>query len=148
MLKTPQVIMAFDFGLKRIGMAVGQTITHTASPLDILPANDGNPLWEYCDKQIKRYRPHLLIVGIPVKEQDNNVTITEIILTFAQALHERYGIQVVGVDERFTTKEARYRLEDLGYKNVQDMRVDSVSAALLIESWFQSPEAIHELGCN
>ncbi|MDW3144526.1 Holliday junction resolvase RuvX, partial [Vibrio sp. 2094] len=60
-----RTIMAFDFGTKSIGSAIGQEITGTASPLKAFKANDGIPNWDDIEKQIKEWQPDLLVVGLP-----------------------------------------------------------------------------------
>ena len=73
---TIETVLGFDFGMKRIGMAVGQMITQQASPLDVLPARDGVPDWHALSKIIHEWQPQALIVGIPTHIDDSHQPIT------------------------------------------------------------------------
>ena len=61
-----KIVMAFDFGLKKIGLAVGQTLTKTAQPIHVFKAKDGSPNWESISEHIKQWKPDILIVGLPL----------------------------------------------------------------------------------
>lgn len=133
-----QIILGFDFGLKRIGVAVGQTLTRTASPLKTLKAMQGEPNWEELGKLVQQWRPGLLVVGVPVNMDGSPQAITAAARQFAQALEQRLGLAVIEMDERLTTKEARQRLFDMGgYRAIEKSEVDSYAAKLILESWLQ-----------
>lgn len=103
-----RTVMAFDYGTKSIGSAIGQEITGTASPLKAFKANDGIPNWDEIEKQIKEWQPNLLIVGLPTDLHGKDLdTITPRAKKFAQRLHGRFGLPVELHDERLSTTEAR-----------------------------------------
>lgn len=103
-----RTIMAFDFGTKSIGSAIGQEITGTASPLKAFKANDGIPNWDDIEKQIKEWQPDLLVVGLPTDLHGKDLeTITPRAKKFAKRLQGRYGLPVELHDERLSTSEAR-----------------------------------------
>lgn len=132
-----KIIMAFDFGMKRIGVAVGQTITHSARPLDTLPAKAGVPNWSTIARLIEKWAPDALIVGIPLNMNGTHQAITFKAEAFAQQLQEHYSIPVYKMDERLTTKDAREKLfSQGGYKALQDGQVDQVAAQLILQNWF------------
>lgn len=138
---TSEILLGFDFGLKRIGVAVAQTVTKTARPLCMVPANAGEPRWDELDKIIKTWRPDKLIVGIPLNMDGTEQPITKNAKKFADALRERYKIPVYGIDERLTTKEAREQtFATGGYKALQKKQIDSVAAQLILETWFMQKE--------
>lgn len=131
-----QKLLAFDFGMKRIGVAAGQTMTQTASPLTTLPAKDGIPDWSAIAKLIKTWQPDALIVGIPLNMDGSEQTLTARARDFSQALRERFQIMVYEADERLTTKAAREALFARGgYKNLQKNNIDQVAALLILEHW-------------
>lgn len=135
----PEILLGFDFGTKKIGVAVGQTITRSARPLDIIKASNGVPQWEAMDKLIKTWQPDALIVGIPLNMDGTEQPITQVAKRFEDSLRERYQLPVFGIDERLTTREARnYLFDEGGYKALQAGQVDSVAAQLILQNWLNS----------
>lgn len=135
--KLANKIMAFDFGMKRIGVAVGQTVTQSAQPLQTLHAKSGVPDWPTLDKLIKKWQPDLFVVGIPLNMDGTLQPISQHALLFAESLHARYDLPVDNIDERLTTKDARERLfEQGGYKALQSGQVDQIAAQLILQNWF------------
>ena len=134
--------LAFDFGLARIGVAIGQSITQTASPLDTLRAKDGVPNWQLVEQLIKQWQPQKVIVGEPFNMDGSDQLITKRARKFANQLHGRYGVQVEMVDERLSSASAREELFEYGgYKKLQKSQIDSVAAVLILESWFAIGDA-------
>ncbi len=132
-------IMAFDFGSKSIGVAVGQTITGTASPLMGIKARDGIPNWDEIAALIKEWQPDKLVVGLPLNMDGTDQHVTRAARKFANRLFGRYGIETLTQDERLTTVDARARLfEDGGYRALKKDQVDALAAALILESYFES----------
>lgn len=130
------LVMGFDFGMKRIGVAVGQTLTKTAKPITILTAERGEPNWQAVDKLIKEWQPKALLVGIPLNMDGTRQTITESAEAFAAELAKRYDISIYPVDERLTTVAARELVyQDSGYRGLQKRKIDSVAAQLIVETW-------------
>lgn len=133
-----QTLLGFDFGLKYIGVAVGQTVTGTATALITLQAKNGIPNWDEINALINEWKPAGLVVGIPLNMDGSEQQLTAEAKKFAQAL-ERFHLPVYRVDERLTTKEARQRLfETGGYRALKKSQVDSFAAKLILETWLQS----------
>lgn len=131
-----KILLGFDFGMKRIGVAVGQTITQSARPLVTLNANQGIPQWEMIAKLIKTWNPDALVVGIPLNMDGTEQPLTQTAQKFSDALKERFKLPVYGMDERLSTKDARERLfNEGGYKALEGAEVDSVAAQLILENW-------------
>lgn len=127
--------IAFDFGTKKIGVAVGQMITMTASPLACLPSN---AIWEHVLALIAKWQPGAFIVGLPLNMDGTTQPITKKARAFAKGLQQRFEIPVHTVDERLTTVEAKQMLFDLGgYKALKNTSVDSFAAKLMLESWMR-----------
>ncbi len=130
-------ILSFDFGLARIGVAVGQEITATATPLNTLKAKEGIPDWSVVEKLIKEWQPKLLLVGEPFNMDTTDQEITLRARKFANRLHGRYGLPVEMFDERLTSASARAEIFEYGgLKKLKKTQIDSVAAALILESWF------------
>lgn len=138
----PKRIIAFDFGLKRIGVAVGTVATGTSQMLSPLAALDGQPDWHQIEKLFKTWQPDLLLVGIPLDMDGKDLSVTPNARKFMNRLHGRFGLKVEPVDERVTSKEARQQLFDYGgYKTLQSQSVDSLSAELMLQQYFaEHPE--------
>lgn len=128
--------IAFDYGVKSIGVAVGQKITGTASPLSALKANDGIPNWQTIADVFAEWQPDNLLVGLPLNMDGSEQEITQRARKFANRLHGRFGLSVYTHDERLSTVDAKARLFELGgFKKLTKEKVDSVSACLIYESW-------------
>lgn len=135
--KTPRILIGFDFGMKRIGVAIGQTVTQSARPLDTIQAKDGEPNWSTLTRLIKKWLPDALVVGIPLNMDGTDQPISHHARQFAAKLRTEYKIPVHEMDERLTTKDARERLfAQGGYKALQDGQVDRVAAQLILQNWF------------
>ena len=135
--KEVQTILGFDFGLKKIGVAVGQMVTKTASPLTLLKAQDGAPQWNDVQKLIEEWAPQLIVVGYPIHMDGTEQAMTKAAKRFGNRLNGRFQIPVEWVDERLTSYEAELLLEDLNNPSESDkLNVDTFSAKLIIEQWF------------
>ncbi|MDN3608969.1 Holliday junction resolvase RuvX [Vibrio ostreicida] len=136
----PKTIMAFDFGTKSIGSAIGQEITGTASPLKAFKARDGIPNWDDIEKIIKEWQPQLLVVGLPTDLHGQALeSITPRAKKFAKRLQGRFGLPVELHDERLSTTEARAELFEFGgFKALSKGNVDCQSAVIILESWFEA----------
>jgi len=134
-------ILAFDFGLARIGVAIGQSITQTATPLSTLNAKDGIPDWLQIEKLIKEWQPSMLLVGEPLNMDSSEQSITLRARKFANRLHGRFGLPFQMVDERLTSVSAREEIFEYGgYKKLKKTQIDSVAAALILEAWYHTQE--------
>ena len=134
----PKLLLSFDFGERSIGVACGQIITRRASPLKALKAKNGQPNWEDVDKLIKKWQPNLLLVGNPLNMDGSQQELTLRAQKFAKRLHGRFGLPFELVDERLTTAEAKARLfEDGGYRALRKDAIDSESAVIILEAWFE-----------
>lgn len=138
--KAPETLMGFDFGLKRIGVAFGQAITQSASPLVTLPAQNGIPNWEVLKKWIAEWQPKALVVGIPLLMDDREQPLTHLARKFANRLAAQTRLPVYHVDERLTTRAVRQELSERSdLKSFNHQKVDALAACLLVESWYQAP---------
>ncbi|HHF4954925.1 putative Holliday junction resolvase [Haemophilus influenzae] len=133
--------LAFDFGTKSIGCAIGQSITGTAQALPAFKAQDGIPNWEAIEKCLKEWKPDVVIVGLPLNMDGTEQNLTLLARKFANRLQGRFGINVHLQDERLTTTQARSEIfERGGFKALKKGKVDGISACLILESWFEYTE--------
>lgn len=140
MSSNSKTIIAFDFGTKSIGSAVGQEITGTATPLKAFKATDGIPNWGDIEKMLKEWQPDLIVVGLPTDLHGKELEIiSPKAKKFANRLHGRFGFAVELHDERLSTAEARADLFEMGgYKALSKGNIDCQSAVVILESWFES----------
>ncbi len=122
-------VLAFDFGLKRIGVAVGESELRTAHPIGAIQG------FTEIEKLLSEWRPTRLVVGLPVAERGAH-PLAKRVERFARQLKGRYRLPVELVDERFTSVEAESRL-----KGVKNKSVDSVAAQLILEQYFSDHQA-------
>lgn len=135
---TNRTIIAFDFGTKSIGAAIGQEITGTARPLSSFKAKEGSPDWQQVEKMLNEWRPDLVIVGLPLNMDGTSQEVTAQARKFANRLHGRFGFPVAMHDERLSTVEARaYLFAAGGYRALGKGQVDAASAVIILESWFE-----------
>lgn len=123
-----KTLLCFDYGSKRIGVAVGQTITGTATPLEIINSYNNQPDWKKIQQLVNDWQPSALIVGIPVHMDDTRQQMTEAAERFIRQLEGRFHLSVFGVDERLSTFEAKNR-------SGQETAVDSIAAQAILETW-------------
>ncbi|MEN5018035.1 Holliday junction resolvase RuvX [Erwinia sp. Eh17-17] len=132
-------MLSFDFGTKSIGVAIGQQLTGTARPLTALKANDGVPDWNKIEALLKEWQPDRVVVGLPLNMDGSEQPLTVRARKFANRLHGRFGVQIELHDERLSTVEARAELfERGGFRALSKGSVDSLSAVIILESWFEN----------
>lgn len=125
------LVMAFDFGLRKIGIAVGQPVTATASPLTVIKASDGIPDWKAIGHLIDEWQPILFVVGLPLNMDDSESEMSRLAEKFARRLHGRFNIPYEMMDERLTSFEAGSTSRDA------DKPLDHLAAKLILESYFR-----------
>ncbi|WP_151751050.1 Holliday junction resolvase RuvX [Acinetobacter bereziniae] len=142
-LNSPQLIIAFDFGTQKMGMAVGSSLIESATPLALFPMKDGIPNWDELLKIVKQHQPNLFLVGLPLNMDDSESELSTRARKFARRLRHQTNIETVMVDERLTTREARDELEHYQAQGrAKKLAADSIAAVLFIESWYRNPEGI------
>lgn len=134
-----RTVLAFDFGTRSIGVAVGQEVTGTASPLAALKANDGIPDWQQIEMLYNDWQPDLVVVGLPLNMDGTEQDVTQRAKKFANRLHGRFRRPVETWDERLSTADAKAMLFELGgYKKLTKQKIDSVSACVIFTSWAEN----------
>lgn len=134
-------ILSFDFGTRRIGVAVGQAQTGTATPLGTV-ANGRDPDWAAIAAYVDEWRPVMLVIGLPLAEDGGETGMSALARSFGQALAKRFGIEIRFHDERLTSKEAERRFADMrasgGARRKDASRLDALAAKLILENWLET----------
>jgi putative Holliday junction resolvase len=136
-------VLSFDYGLRRIGVAVGNTLTGTAEALATVAAQDGVPDWRVIDRIVADWRPSAIVAGVPYNEPGRDARLATAALRFADELGQRYGIEVHRVDERLTSREAEDDLRERRRSGARSTRVrrgdvDREAARLLLLQWLRA----------
>lgn len=131
-------ILAFDFGTHKIGVAVGQTLTATTTPLPELRASNGQPDWDQVAALIAEWQPDAFVVGVPVNMDGSEFELTARARKFGQRLHGRFGKPWFAMDERLTSFEARELARSQPRGKGNRGLVDSLAASLILQSWFDN----------
>lgn len=130
-------VLAFDFGEKRIGVAMGETVLKLAHPLETIEAEKNEDKFSAIEKLLTAWRPSLLVVGLPSHLDGNSHELTHLAKKFAQRLEGRFRLPVAMVDERLSSAEAAQRLAEAGIRGrAQKEFLDACAAQTILQSYF------------
>lgn len=143
-MQQPTLILALDFGVKKMGMALGNSLTQDARPFDILAMNNGQPDWDNLLGIIQTWNIDVVLVGLPLNMDGTDSMLTKRANKFARRLSHRLGerhisAKVYGYDERLTSYEARALAQERGWIKRPDEPIDDVSACVLLDGYFYDP---------
>lgn len=134
-------ILGFDFGHRRIGVAVGQFTTRTAGALATV-AHAAEPDWPALDRLVREWRPAAFVVGLPLDRDGGETDLSRTARQFGTRLQQRYGVPCHFFDERLTTRAAGDRFAALraagGARRKHAARMDAMAAQIILENWLQS----------
>lgn len=141
---TARIVVAFDFGHRRIGLAVGDTLTRTAAPHATLTSPATGPDWPGIDRALRLLGPDLLVVGAPYNDDGSPGRIAADADAFAAQLAERYKLTVERADERYSSTAAHSLLREQRAsgqrrRTLRKGDIDSAAAAVLLTTWLQRP---------
>jgi putative Holliday junction resolvase len=136
----PRVVMAFDFGERRIGVACGDTISRSASPLGIVRVESYGP-WQHIETLLKTWTPNLAVVGLPYNADGSESALSGAARRFAAQIKERFSLEVRMVDERYSSIDAQARLKQQRASGARRRRIakgdiDAAAACVILERWF------------
>lgn len=135
-------ILAFDYGTHSIGVAVGNSITKSASPLKAVKANYGEYNIEHFAPFFKEWCPSAIVVGYPLNMDGTTQELLELATKFGHDLEQRFKVKLHFQDERLTSTQARsYIFDKGGYKALKKDKIDCVSAAIILEAFFEQEYA-------
>jgi putative holliday junction resolvase len=137
----PQTVLAFDFGLKRIGIACGDTLTRQAAPRAAAAVHRGAPDWEAIAREVRALAPGVLVVGAPYNADGSEGALLAAARRFAAELERRFALPVQLIDERFSSLEASEALKTRRASGERRRRIartdiDSAAAAVILGRWF------------
>lgn len=133
---SPRTVLAFDYGLSQIGVAVGNCELGTTEPLTTLKARDGIPDWDRVAALVAEWQPDLLVIGDPLNMDGSASALGARARKFANRLHGRLGIAVVMVDERLSSFEAKQQQRQQGHRgNYKARPIDAYAAELILQTW-------------
>ena len=131
-----ETIIAIDFGLRNIGVAVGNTLSLTSRPLTIVQARDGVPDWDALSSIFDEWRPDRILVGNPLNMDDSESDMGRQAARFARRIEGRFGLAVTLVDERLSSREAKANALAAGHRgDFASIRVDDEAAAIILTTW-------------
>jgi putative holliday junction resolvase len=141
MPEAPEVVLAFDFGRKRIGLAIGVALTGSAAPLPAIAVSPSGPDWTSIERSLRSLHPQRLVVGAPYNTDGTPGTLAAAARDFASELGKRFGLPVNMVDERWSSLEANELLKARRASGERRRRVrrediDSAAAAVILQRWF------------
>jgi putative Holliday junction resolvase len=136
MSKGPRTLLGFDFGTRRIGVAVGQELTRTATALVTLTSRDGGPDWAAISRLIEEWQPAALVVGLPLNLDGSESESSRLARRFGNRLAGRYNLPVFTADERLSSSEAEALLADQGRFDKAD--IDKLAAQLILQGWLEA----------
>ncbi|WP_343189429.1 Holliday junction resolvase RuvX [Buchnera aphidicola] len=131
------IILAFDYGTKKIGVAIGQKITKTARPLKKITFKNNKIKWIKISKLINEWKPKKIIIGLPLTLKGKKQNITIITKNFAKKIKKKYNIKIILHNEILTTKLAKSYLLKKKKKKYLKNDIDSIAAVFILESWFK-----------
>ncbi len=132
-----QQVLGFDFGLRRIGVAFGSSLTGTARPVAMILARDGIPDWTQVEQLLAEWQPDRVVVGLPLNMDGTESDMCARARKFGKRIHGRYHVSVEMMDERLSSFEAKDTvLAGGGSSDFGRHGVDDLAAVLILESWF------------
>lgn len=132
-------VLAFDFGLRRIGVALGETLLAQARPLTVIGAENNDARFKAIGELIRDWQPVLLVVGLPCAVDGSEHEMTARCRRFAHQLEGRYRLPVQLVDERFSSSEADARLAEEGLDwRARKEQIDAVAAQIILQDYFDA----------
>ena len=137
----PEIILAFDFGRRRIGVACGDSVSRGARPLPGIDNTPAGPPWTVVDAVLRDWQPDLIVVGLPYRVDGSESAMSKATRAFADELKRRYALPVRLIDERYSSLEAQARLRSARESGMRRRRVakadvDAAAACVILDRWF------------
>lgn len=126
--------LGFDYGTRKIGVAVGQTVTGTAQDLDTLRVRGSTPDWQRITEHVSAWRPAAFVVGLPLDSQGEETLMSRRARRFGHSLSDRYNLEVHWINEYLSSEAARHALSTRDTRKPPAQR-DQVAARLILETF-------------
>ena len=136
-------VLCFDFGLRQIGVAVGNAALQTAEPLCTVKAQDGTPNWNQIEKLLSEWQPAVVVVGEPSNMDGTDSEMAARARKFANRIHGRFGVKVALADERLSSFEAKQQAKELGHDgDYKKAPIDALAAMIILQSYFETAPSL------
>lgn len=140
-----RTLICFDYGTKRIGVAVGQELTGTASALETITTNNKKLDWAAIDRIINQWQPQAIVLGLPVNNDGSDHNMSKAVRKFSNQLQDRYVLPVYYTDERLSSVEAQMLVKKKNHSRHDRLRyekgeIDKLAAMIILQSWLDSPK--------
>ena len=134
-----QRVLGFDFGERRIGIASGQRVSNSATPLATLASVNNQPDWRTIKQLVDEYSPDALVVGWPTNLDGSHNKVTALVGDFCRQLEKRFDRPVLRYDERLSSIEAKSVLTQSGKARRHDPGdIDKIAAAIIVQGWLEN----------
>ncbi len=135
-VKPHKAVMAFDYGLRNIGVAVGNVLLGTGQGIGVLKARDGRPDWLEVERYLREWQPDLIIVGNPLNMDGSESDMSARAQKFSRQLEGRFNIATTMMDERLSSHEAKSAAKARGHRgNYNEAPIDADAAEIILRSW-------------
>jgi|TARA_B100000029_G_C17404573_1_gene898335 RNAse H-fold protein YqgF len=124
-------LMSIDFGTQKIGVAVGQTITRTSTPLEVIKYKTQDYLWRSLEDIISEWKPELILIGYPINMDGSESEMSKKSNNFRVIVEKRFNVKTELIDERLSSFQAK----DL--QNKDGSNIDSLAAKIILDSWME-----------
>ena len=139
MMAAHETVIAIDFGLRNLGIAVGNTVSNTARPLTVMRARDGKPDWEALTSLLAEWQPDRVLVGHPLNMDGTESEMGLRAKKFSRQVEGRLNITVTMVDERLSSREAKALAREAGHPgDFSNEPVDDQAAAIILTTWLNA----------
>lgn len=141
-----RTLLGFDYGHKKIGVAIGQEVTCEARELVTLPCARQQPDWQAIGRLIEEWQPDALVIGVPYHMDGREHDLTHAARRFGRQLHGRYALPVHEVDERLSSREARQQTaqERAAGRRARAVPIDQVAARVILQDWLRQQETCRD----
>jgi len=135
---TSHTLLGFDYGTKHIGIAVGQTITHTATALETLTLRNNQPDWEAISRLVTEWQPQAFVIGLPRRQDGSESAVSRAARRFGQQLHGRYHLPVHTMDEHLSSHAAAQLIDKPAQRRARGA-IDKFAAQVILQTWLNHP---------
>jgi putative Holliday junction resolvase len=139
-----RTFLGFDYGTSRIGVAVGQELTGTATALTTIRASDGKPDWDAITRLVEQWQPDAFVIGLPLNVDGTFHELSYRVQRFGNQLHGRYNLPAYFMDERLSSLEAERLLAQRSPKKAKKEDIDKLAAKVILESWLAQATSSNE----
>ena len=137
--KNVQSVMAFDYGLRNVGVAMGNCALNTSQGIGVIKARGGVPNWDNIASLLKEWQPDLVVVGLPLNMDGTESEMSRRATKFSRQLEGRFGVKVALIDERLSSREAKLQAREAGHRgDYNSDPIDALAAEIILQDWLNT----------